>query len=380
MNRNQRPTRTLAALGAAVALTLAACGGDDDEPAAEPAAEPAVEVAMSPASLTLADQDGDGTSVLVGIVELPAAGFIAVHGDGGGSPGPVIGVSDLLPAGTTSEVTVDLEEPLTETGVVFPMVHIDTDANGIYEFGTVEGVDGPGTTADGDVAVGPVTITIAANEPADEGAAPAMSPSAITFEAQESNGSMITIAAVELPAAGFVAVHADGGGSPGPVIGVSDLLPAGASTEVMVMLSEPLSGTATVFPMVHIDTDGNGIYEFGTAEGVDGPGTTADGDVAVVGGDVTVTDDGTSAAPAEGDTITIADFAFSGITEVAVGTTVVVTNTDGSPHTWTAVDGTFDSGALAQGDTFEFTFTQAGEFAYFCNFHPSMQGTITVTG
>jgi plastocyanin len=87
-------------------------------------------------------------------------------------------------------------------------------------------------------------------------------------------------------------------------------------------------------------------------------------------------DDG---AVADGDTITIADFSFSGVTEVAVGTTVVVMNTDAAPHTWSAQDGTFDSGAIAPGETFEFTFTDAGEFAYFCNFHPSMTGTIVVT-
>jgi plastocyanin len=79
-------------------------------------------------------------------------------------------------------------------------------------------------------------------------------------------------------------------------------------------------------------------------------------------------------------TITIADFSFDGVSEVAVGTTVVVANTDGARHTWSAVDGSFDSGALGQGDTFEFTFTEPGEFDYFCNFHPSMTGTIVVTG
>ena len=29
--------------------------------------------------------------------------------------------------------------------------------------------------------------------------------------------------------------------------------------------------------------------------------------------------------------------------------------------------------------TFEFTFTEAGTFAFHCNVHPSMTGTITVT-
>ena len=93
--------------------------------------------------------------------------------------------------------------------------------------------------------------------------------------------------------------------------------------------------------------------------------------------DTAAADEGSAPADA---TITIANFAFDGVTEVAVGTTVVVTNAESTTHTWTALDGTFDSGALGEGDTFEFTFTEAGEFAYQCNFHPSMTGTIVVTG
>jgi len=85
--------------------------------------------------------------------------------------------------------------------------------------------------------------------------------------------------------------------------------------------------------------------------------------------------------PEVGDNeILITDFTFTGVDEVPVGTTIIVTNADAATHTFTAVDGSFDSGALARDDTFEFTFTEAGEFAYFCNFHPSMTGTIVVTG
>jgi plastocyanin len=79
--------------------------------------------------------------------------------------------------------------------------------------------------------------------------------------------------------------------------------------------------------------------------------------------------------------VTIQDFAFvEGIIEVPVGTTVTWTNNDTSPHTVTSVDGTFDSGRLDTGQTFSFTFSTAGEFAYLCEFHPGMQGTVVVTG
>lgn len=101
------------------------------------------------------------------------------------------------------------------------------------------------------------------------------------------------------------------------------------------------------------------------------------------GGGSPATESATASAdsPAAADsTITISGFAFSGVTEIPVGTTVVVTNDDSATHTWTATDGSFDSGSLAPGASFEFTFTEAGTFEYVCNFHPTMTGSITVTG
>lgn len=78
--------------------------------------------------------------------------------------------------------------------------------------------------------------------------------------------------------------------------------------------------------------------------------------------------------------ITIEDFEFSGPETAAVGDTVTITNEDAVAHTWTAVDGDFDSGNVAEGETFEFTFEEAGDFDYFCTIHPQMEGTITVEG
>jgi plastocyanin len=77
--------------------------------------------------------------------------------------------------------------------------------------------------------------------------------------------------------------------------------------------------------------------------------------------------------------IAISDFAFVGDQQVPVGGRVVVTNNDGASHTWTAVDGSFDSGTLNAGDSFEFTFDDPGIIEYRCSFHPSMTGIITVT-
>lgn len=87
----------------------------------------------------------------------------------------------------------------------------------------------------------------------------------------------------------------------------------------------------------------------------------------------------TAASGAELD-ITIEGFSYTGAETAAVGDTVSITNEDTIGHTWTEVDGEFDSGTLAEGETFEFTFDEAGEFDYFCSVHPEMAGTITVEG
>jgi len=69
--------------------------------------------------------------------------------------------------------------------------------------------------------------------------------------------------------------------------------------------------------------------------------------------------------------------------EVPVGATVVWTNQDVTTHTVTS--GTpdsptdrFDSGTVPQGEQFSFTFTEAGEFEYFCRRHNNMRGTVVV--
>ena len=82
--------------------------------------------------------------------------------------------------------------------------------------------------------------------------------------------------------------------------------------------------------------------------------------------------------------VNIQNFAFDppNIT-VAPGTTVTWVNNDSAPHTVTATDpaGAFDSGTLQPGQSFSFTFIQPGTtYAYYCAIHPSMTGTVTVTG
>ena len=64
--------------------------------------------------------------------------------------------------------------------------------------------------------------------------------------------------------------------------------------------------------------------------------------------------------------------------EIAPGTTVTWRNEDTTPHTTTDVDFGFDSGYMAQGDTWTRTFETPGTYPYFCVYHPRMRGTVIV--
>ena len=90
-----------------------------------------------------------------------------------------------------------------------------------------------------------------------------------------------------------------------------------------------------------------------------------------------------SSAVATGRTarLRIVNYAFapSGLT-VRAGTTVTVTNADGTAHTATAGSGAFDSGTLKTGQSAHFTLTKVGTYTYICQFHAFMTGTIKVVG
>ena len=49
-------------------------------------------------------------------------------------------------------------------------------------------------------------------------------------------------------------------------------------------------------------------------------------------------------------------------------------------HSLVAEDGSFQSPDIASGERFSFTFTEPGTYTYICGIHPTMRGTIVVTG
>ena len=90
-------------------------------------------------------------------------------------------------------------------------------------------------------------------------------------------------------------------------------------------------------------------------------------------------------ATAGGGMVAIVNYGFyPAILTVAQGTTVTWVNMDLVQHTVTsgseqAPTGLFDSQELSHMQSFSYTFNTPGTYAYFCDIHPSMTGTIIVS-
>jgi len=199
----------------------------------------------------------DDNTVTIPSVTTQQDGWVAIHTDADGAPGPVIGAAQVA-AGTTSDVVVELEGDATDT--LWPMLHLDTGEAGVYEFGTVEGADAP-VIIDGEVAVTPFSTV------------PSMRVDNQLVRAADGNeiDGPATVFAESVLAEedGFLVIHTEADGGPGPVIGFAPVS-AGLNTDVEVEVDASMV-TPRLWPMLHLDTGEEGVYEFGTVEGADVP-------------------------------------------------------------------------------------------------------------
>lgn len=86
-------------------------------------------------------------------------------------------------------------------------------------------------------------------------------------------------------------------------------------------------------------------------------------------------------SPRGGLNISILDFAFQPQElTIPLGATVTWLNTGPSAHTATSDALVWDSGAVAGGQFYSFTFNAPGSYRYHCAIHSRMRGTVTVSG
>ena len=89
-----------------------------------------------------------------------------------------------------------------------------------------------------------------------------------------------------------------------------------------------------------------------------------------------------SGGSAKADSIIIHNFVFSPSSlTVAPGATVTVTNNDQVTHTITAMNGAFNTGDIAAGQSKNLeTPKTPGTYAYICSIHQYMSGRLVVSG
>ena len=241
-----------------------------------------------PANVTIANQSSGGTTVVVDEVYVLDGGFVTIHDatvtEGGEDTfSSVLGTSAYLESGVHEDVTVTLDQPITNDSTLVAMPHRDTDGDRIYDFVSSNGQDdGPYVFMD-EIVIDTASVTATAT---------------VNVTDQPSNGSSVVVDRTELSQGGFLAIH-DASLLDGAVFdsvrGVSGYLSAGVHEDVRVQLDDPYTENGTVIPMPHLDTDGDQTYDFVTSEGMDDGPYTANGSAVVdtaaltVGGPSTAT-------------------------------------------------------------------------------------------
>ncbi|MCB9729608.1 MAG: hypothetical protein H6746_14160 [Deltaproteobacteria bacterium] len=217
-------------------------------------------------AVEVANQGADPIDhVVVAKVTADVDGFIVIHeDDGSGSFGAVIGYS-AVSAGTTSDVAVDLDRQVVQGETLYAMLHIDAGTAGTYEF---PGPDAPATDAAGEVVVEPFVVSVVEKvEVSDKGLLLPLDPL-----------DQVTVDTVVAQSPAFIVIHESSAPDViGDVIGYAPV-PAGRSTDVVVMLDRDVVAGETLWAMLHLDEGEPGVYEF---PGVDVPAKDAAGDVIV---------------------------------------------------------------------------------------------------
>jgi hypothetical protein len=237
----------------AFALLLAACAPEampaTDAPATEmpattdPYAASGEDSMSTTASVAVSDQAIEHGAVTVAKINAVVDGWIVIHVEADGKPGPVIGYAPV-PAGESKEVKVTVDASMA-TAKMFAMLHIDEGIKGAYEF--------PG--ADAPVKDGEMIVMQAFNQVE----AMMSAPSVVAADQSIVDGT-VTIASAYMTVPGWLVIHIEADGKPGPVIGYVQL-PAGESKDIKVTI-DATQATAKMFAMLHIDAGVAGTYEF----------------------------------------------------------------------------------------------------------------------
>jgi hypothetical protein len=321
----------MAALSAVVGCSYESSGTTTTTVADVATAPPAT----SPAAIVVLDQWIEGSSLVVDSVSMPAAGFAVVREDDGGSPGPVLGVSELLPVGLVGNVTVPFSAPITETTTVHVAVQVDMNRDGLFTYEPPDFVDTIATSDSGEPASTTAVLSILAP----------LSPADVTIEEQRTDGTTLTVSSVTLPAPGFVAIQQNEAEQPGTVVAISGLLAAGTTSDLALTLDPPLRTTQLVYAVVYVDRNENGLFDPG--DRADEIGVRGDGSPATASPVVTVVVRYPASVTASDQEITGEAVVLDGVELPSAGFVEILADDGGLPGTRLAVSALLQAGQAA---------------------------------
>lgn len=237
--------RWMMPLAAVAALTLGACSDDEDGGTMPTDDEQGIEVTSG--------QTPDNGSVMIQKVVADQDGWVVIHRDNGNN-GPqvpeIIGKAQVS-AGSNTDVSIMLDETVSDGEQLWAMLHVDDGQTGEYEFNGAGTPDQP-VTVDGDIVMVPFAIS-------------QTDPSVMASDQTPSDNS-VNVGTVNTPEDGFIVIHAsDAQGAPGTVIGQT-AVSAGSNSNVVVELSSDAMNAVDngdkLWAMLHYDRGTEGEYEF----------------------------------------------------------------------------------------------------------------------
>jgi hypothetical protein len=191
----------------------------------------------------------EASVVVISEVVAPEEGWVAVYASADGEPGEVIGYI-AVPEGSSRDVAVEVD-PYAATPILTARLHVDAGEAGLFEFPDGDPpVEWNGTTVEASFAV---TLDL-------------VLPSLTVADQTVGKRGQVEVANATLPEAGWVALHADRDGEPGPVLGQTPL-PAGEH-ENIVITSDWHRATSPMHVLLYEDLGIAGRFE---PETVDAP-------------------------------------------------------------------------------------------------------------
>ncbi|MGO9411604.1 MAG: hypothetical protein ACLQCB_12740 [Spirochaetia bacterium] len=193
----------------------------------------------TPAVIVSNQPDKDDTVTIAQVVS-DGPGWIVIHKEEGGGPGGVVGYA-AVKDGENKDVIVKIDS-YTATPKLFAMLHTDAGKVGTYEF--------PGPDL-------PVMLN---GEMVNPSFMVSDLDARVVVKNQTIKASTVVMDEVLSNGPGWLVIHADSKGAPGPVIGYAEV--KDGLTRMLKVKINAAKATPILFAMLHTDAGVVGKYEF----------------------------------------------------------------------------------------------------------------------